>query len=195
MTGRVELTRKQNFIHIFARRSTIGLNTEIDMSTKSETTKQELLPAVIETRTAILQAASQLSHEEQNTVFLGVWSVKDLIAHLIGWDYANLAAAKDIQAGKLPGFYAHQDKDWKTFNAELVAKYKRDDFEELSALSRDSQGQLIEYLESIPPENIEKDFGVRTARNYKVTIERLMQAELKDGQEHLKQIQDFAATL
>ena len=112
---------------------------EIDMSKKSENlTMQELLLAIIKTRAAVLRAASQLSPEEQNTVFLGVWSVKDLIAHLVGWDFTNLAAAKDIQAGKLPEFYAHYDKDWKTYNAELVAKYKRDDFEELLALARDS---------------------------------------------------------
>ena len=165
------------------------------MSKKFENLKQELLSAVIETRTAALQAASGLSPAAQDTVFLGIWSVKDLIAHLIGWDFTNLAAAKGIQAGKLPEFYAHYDRDWKTFNAELVAKYKRDDFEELSALSRDSQGQLIAYLESVPAEAFEKDFGVRTGRNYKVTIARLMQAELKDGQEHLKQIQEFSATL
>ena len=70
------------------------------MNTKSQPSIQELLLAIIETRTAILQEASQLSHEEQNTVFLGVWSVKDLIAHLIGWDFTNLAAEKDIQARK-----------------------------------------------------------------------------------------------
>lgn len=163
------------------------------MSTKPETFKRELLSAVIETRAALLHAASQLPLEAQDTVFLGIWSVVDLIAHLIGWDFANLAAAKDIQSGKLPEFYAHYDKDWKTFNANLVAKYKRDDFDELLALARDSQGQLIEYLESIPTENFEKDFGVRTRRNYKVTIARLMQAELKDGQEHLEQIRGFAA--
>ena len=166
---------------------------EIDMSKNPQTSNQELLSAVIETRTFLLQAASQLSPAAQDTVFLGVWTVKDLIAHLIGWDFANLAAAKDIQAGKLPKFYAHQDKDWKTFNAALVVKHKRDDFEELLALARESQGQLIEYLESIPVENIKKDFGVRTGRKYKVTIARLLQAELKDGREHLKQIQEFSA--
>ena len=162
---------------------------------KSKFNKSELLSAVIETRTVLLHAASELSPTAQDTVFLGVWSVQDLIAHLIGWDFANLAAAQDIQVGKLPEFYAHYDRDWKTFNAELVEKYKRDDFEELSALSRDSQGQLIAYLESVPAEAFEKDFGVRTGRNYKVTIARLMQAELKDGQEHLEQIQEFSATL
>ena len=162
---------------------------------KSKLNKSELLSAVIETRTAVLQAASRLSPTAQDTVFLGVWSVKDLIAHLIGWDFANLAAAKDIQAGKLPDFYAHYDEDWKTFNAKSVAKYKRDDFEELLALSRDSQGQLIAYLEGVPAEAFEKDFGVRSARNEVVTIAGLMQAELKDGQEHLKQIQDFVEKL
>ena len=167
---------------------------KIDMSKKSENlTNQELLSAVIETRTALLHAASQLSHEEQNTVFLGTWSVVDSIAHLIGWDFANLVAAKDIQAGKLPEFYTHYDEDWETFNAESVAKYKRNDFEELSALARDSLGQLIEYLESIPTETIEKDFGVRSERDEKVTVLHLLQAELKDGEEHLKQIQAFLA--
>jgi len=88
----------------------------------------------------------------------------------------------------LPEFYAHYDKDWKTFNAELAAKYKRDDFDELLALARDSQSQLIEYLESIPAEAFEKDFGVRSGRGTRVTIARLLQTELKDEQEHLEQI-------
>lgn len=165
------------------------------MSTKSETRKRELLSGLIETRAAILHAASQLSPETQNTIFLGVWSVVDLIAHLVGWDFTNLSAAKGIQAGKLPEFYSHYDKDWKTYNAELVAKYKRDDFEELLTLARDAHSQLIVYLESIPAEAFEKDFGVRSGRNYRVTIARLLQAEWKDEQEHLEQIRKFSATL
>ena len=78
------------------------------------------------------------------------------------------------------------------YNAELAAKYKRDDFEELLALARDSHGQLIAHLETISAEAFEKDFGVRAGR-YKVTIARLLQAELKDEKDHLKQISDFAA--
>lgn len=165
------------------------------MSIKSEADKHGLLSNLIETRIAILQEASQLSPMAQDTVFLGIWSVKDLIAHLVGWDFTNLPASNDIQSGKLPEFYAHYDKDWKTYNAELVAKYKRDDFEELLALPRDSHSQLIAYLETVPAEVFEKDFGVRSGRNYKITIARLLRAELKDEQEHLKQIQDFAAEL
>ena len=165
------------------------------MNKKFETLKQELLSGLIETRTTILQEASQLSPTAQDTVFLGIWSVMDLIAHLVGWDFANLAAAKDIQAGKLPEFYAHYDKDWKTYNAELVSKYKRDDFEELLALARDSQDQLIAYLESVPAEAFEQDFGVRSGRGTRVTIARLLQAELGDEQEHLRQIREFKKRL
>ena len=75
------------------------------MNAKSETLKGELLSSLLETRGAILHKASQLSPEAQDTVFLGVWAVVDLIAHLAGWDFTNMAAAKDIQAGKLPEFY------------------------------------------------------------------------------------------
>jgi len=164
------------------------------MRTDSEILKSELLSNLIATRTAIINEASQLLPKSQDTVFLGGWSVKDLIAHLVGWDFTNLAAAKDIQAGKLPEFYSHHDKGLKTYNASLVAKYNRDDFNELLALARDSHGQLITYLENLPAEAFEKDFGVRAGR-YKITIARLLQAEWKDEQEHLKQIQDFKESL
>jgi len=43
------------------------------MSAKSENIKGELLSAVLETRTALLQAASQLSLEARDAVFLGAW--------------------------------------------------------------------------------------------------------------------------
>jgi len=95
----------------------------------------QILSNFSDTRTAILNEVMQLPPDARDMVFLGVWSVKDLIAHLIGWDFTNLAAAKDIQTGKLPEFYAHYDKNWKSYNAKLVAKYKRHDFDELLALA------------------------------------------------------------
>lgn len=76
-----------------------------------------------------------------------------------------------------------------------MAKYKRDDFDELLAFVHDSHRQLIEYLETVPPEAFEKDFGVRSGRGTRVTIARLLQAEWKDEKEHLEQIRDLAAKL
>ena len=160
------------------------------MNTKAQAKKKQLLVELQETRTGILKEAAVLSAEKQDVIFLGIWSVKDLLAHLAGWDYTNLDASKAVLAGELPSFYEHHSRDWQTYNAMLVAKYKRDSFKELLALVKISQQELFEFLQSVVPESFSKDFGVRF-RGYKVTIQRLLEAEIKDEQAHCQQIKDF----
>jgi hypothetical protein len=161
------------------------------MPTKSQVLRKEnILSALLETRQNILAEASGLSALQQNQVFLATWSVKDLLAQLIGWDETNLASVKSVLAGQLPAFYQYHDRDWQTYNAILVRQHKRDCFEELLATAKDSQEELIGFLHIIPPENFTKDFGIRF-RGYKVTVQRLLEAEWKDEQTHLQQIHDF----
>ncbi len=161
------------------------------MPTKSQIhRKVQILSALVEARQNILAKVSALSEAQRDYIFLGIWSIKDLLAHLAGWDYTNLEAVKEILAAKLPTFYARYDHDWKTYNAMLVAKYKPDSFEELIALIKRSQRELIDLLETLPPEAFNKDFGVRFRGN-KLTIRRLLEAELKDEQVHLQQLVDF----
>jgi hypothetical protein len=131
------------------------------VSAKAQAKKEKIISELIETRRKILDAASSLSPEKQDEVFLGVWSVKDLLAHLVGWDFTNLEAAKSLLAGQLPSFYSYYDRDWKTYNARLVAEYKRDDFAELLSSVEDSLQQLTDFLETIPAEEFDKDRGVR----------------------------------
>ncbi len=152
--------------------------------------KADTLSSLLETRKNILMEASKLSGPQRNQVFLGIWSVKDLLAHLIGWDETNLRAAKSVLKGKLPSFYKYHDHDWQTYNARLVKKHKRDSFKELLASAKDSQQKLLQFLQTSPPENFNRDFGVRF-RGYKVTIERLLDAEAGDEQVHRQQILDF----
>jgi hypothetical protein len=123
------------------------------MPTKSQIhRKVQILSALVEARQNILAKVSALSEAQRDYIFLGIWSIKDLLAHLAGWDYTNLEAVKEILAAKLPTFYARYDHDWKTYNAMLVAKYKPDSFEELIALIKRSQRELIDLLETLPPE-------------------------------------------
>lgn len=161
-----------------------------EMGKKVEAQKIELVSNLVNVRKGIFEEASAIPPEKQDRVCLGVWSVKDLLAHLAGWDYTNLAAARDILAGKLPEFYAHIDRDWKTYNASLVEKYKQDDFSELLTLVSTSHQQLVDYLKTLPAEVFNRDTGVRSS-GCKVTIARLLQAETRDEQVHLQQIQEF----
>ena len=160
------------------------------MSAKAQIKKEQVIRELQETRQIILSEIDVLSAKDRNMVFLGIWSVRDLLAHLAGWDFTNVEAIKSVLAGKLPAFYEHRDRDWQTYNAMLVRKYRMNSFRELRTTVKTSQKKLIEYLQTIPPEYFNKDFGVRF-RGYKVTIQRLLEADIKDGQIHLQQIVDF----
>jgi hypothetical protein len=165
--------------------------TEGELATQSQIRrKSQILSNLIETRQDILAEASRFSEAQHDQAFIGIWSIKDLFAHLIGWDKTNLAATKAVLKGNLPSFYAYRDPDWKTYNAMLVKKHKKGSLEQLVATAQASQKKLVDFLESIPPEQFNKDFGVRF-RGYRVTIQRLLEAELEDEQTHLQQVSDF----
>lgn len=155
--------------------------------------KEQVIAALVNTRSKLLVAATSLPAVQQDQVFLGVWSVKDLLAHLVGWDYANLEAVRAILAGRLPAFYTHYDHDWQTFNAQLIAEYRKEDLSELCEAARASHQQLVEYVSTVPAEAFDDDRGVRF-KGYKVTIGRTLQFEAEDEKVHLDQITSFAAS-
>lgn len=160
------------------------------MSSQAQIRKDQIISGLIDTRNRILNAASELSPAEQDQVFLGIWSVKDLLAHLIGWDYSNLEASEAVLEGQLPGFYSYRDRDWTSYNARLVAEHRREDFEELLVAVNASHRKLINFLQTIPAEEFDRDREVRF-RRYKVTISCLLQAEIKDEERHYQQIKAF----
>jgi hypothetical protein len=160
------------------------------VSTRDQATRDEIITGLVEARECILAAASAVPPAKQDEVFLGVWSMKELLAHLVGWDHANLQAAQEILGNRLPSFYAHRDRGWKSYNESLVARYKREDYAELLVSVEDSHRELIDYLRTVPAEEFDRDRGLRAGR-YKVTIARLLRAETDDEKQHCAQIQEF----
>jgi hypothetical protein len=155
-----------------------------------EEKKAKLLSGLVDTRKKILALVSSLSPEDQNRPFLGSWSAKDLLAHLAGWDETNLKAAKEILENELPSFYADHDRDWATYNAKLVAEFGIENYEEQLNLARETQARLLEFLKELPADELWVDRGIR-ARGWKVTIGRLLEAEMSDEEEHLEQLNRF----
>jgi hypothetical protein len=160
------------------------------MKLKIEAKKDQILAEFINVRKAILETVCEYPATIHEQVFLGFWSTKDLLAHLIGWDFTNLEAAREVQSGRLPNFYTYIDKDWSSYNSLLVIQYKQDDFDSLISCLKDSHKQLVAYLETLPVEDFFKDWGVRY-KGIKVTISRLLVAETKDEKVHLEQIRTF----
>ena len=160
------------------------------MSAKAEDKKEELISSLIEVRGKILQAVKNSPPEKHDAAFLGTWSIKDLLAHLVGWDYANLLAVIEISSGQVPSFYQFYDRDWSGFNAHLIGTYKRDDLTKLIRSAKDSHRVLLECLKNLPAVEFPKDRGLRF-KGYKIIISRLLQVEIEDEKEHLNQINEF----
>jgi len=163
------------------------------MKSTPEARKQELVADLTAARSEILEAVLTLPPAAQEETFLGIWSAHDIVAHLVGWDHANQEAVEAIRAGRLPAFYAAYDPDWRTFNAGLVTRHKRPTLEQTVADARASHRALIERLEALPAGELNRDYGVRSARGRRVTIAMLLTVEARDEHKHSSQIRAFAA--
>jgi hypothetical protein len=155
------------------------------MHGKAQARKDRLIADLTEARRFILDTVSALSPAQQDEVFLGAWSVKDLLAHLVGWDYANLEAIQAVRAGRRPAYWAHYDRDWKTFNAHLVATYRREEMADLLAEIALSHRQLIDAVEAVPAEELYLEQGQES-------VAAILRVEVRDEREHGRQIREFA---
>lgn len=152
--------------------------------------REVLISSLSDTRREILDCASTCAVEDSHRVFLGTWSLLDLLAHLTGWDHANVEAIQAVQAGRLPLFYRFHDRGWQSYNATLVRKYRRASLEEQIGQAASSHLRLMEELGDVPSEDIDRDFCVRF-RGFRITVGRLMEGEGRDEAEHLAQVKKF----
>ena len=155
-----------------------------------EEKKATLISNLNDTRSSILEAAASIPNNRVDEAFVGSWGILELLAHLRGWDLTNIQAARDILSGKLPDFYAESDKDWASYNAKLVSQHRQADLESMIASVDSSRSDLVALLKKLDANDIFGDHGMRWG-NYKVTIARLIEADIKDGVEHLDQIRQF----
>jgi len=160
------------------------------MQKTQEEKKRELIDGLLAARSSILEMVLALSPEQRDVVYLGEWSVKDLLAHLVGWDITNFQAVNQILKGVYPSFFQFYDKDWRSYNARLVAEYKVEPFEALLAELYDSHQQLIACLEALPASDL-LNRKVLRANGRSVTIRNLLKAEATDESQHALQLREF----
>jgi uncharacterized protein with NAD-binding domain and iron-sulfur cluster len=159
-----------------------------------ERAKRDLLRSLVAARQAILKQARALPPSGQSVIFLGGWTARHLVAHLIGWDHTNLQAAAEIRRHKVPSFFRYHDRDWATYNAALVRRHNRGSYCNLVAAAARSSDRLIAELEQIPASEFFLDSGLRN-RGWKVTIGRLLAAEANDENIHAAQLRKFRTKL
>jgi hypothetical protein len=155
--------------------------------------KSSLLKAFQDNRQVLLAIARKWPADRVEEVFLGEWSLLDMLAHLSGWDDANREAVTAVQAGRLPEFYAHKDADWRSFNASHVSKYRCPTLAKQIALVERTFGSLMDTLVTLDAEAFHRDFGVRY-KGWKVIVSRLVESELHDERTHLEQMKAWLSS-
>jgi hypothetical protein len=159
-----------------------------------EEKKRRWIDELLAARGGLLDAVKAFPEERQGEAFLGSWSVKDLLAHLAGWDFTNLQAIQEVLAGQYPSFFQFYDKDWQSYNARLVERYKIEPFSALLEEVEASHRQLIAFLESLSAEALVSG-KARSPKGRTITIRSLLRAEASDERQHADQVNAFLGSL
>ena len=103
--------------------------------------KREMLEHLIRAREELLAAIEGLSETEMTMLpVAGVWTIKDILAHISGWAAWDLAGIGTILAGERPDFSAIQDVD--TFNGRLVAERSTWSLDQVLAIVRETMRHI-----------------------------------------------------
>ena len=83
-----------------------------------------------------------------------LWTVKELLAHLAGWDDATILALQALQAGNEPPLLAMRGIDF--YNAQTVAERAELNYDQIVKEWEMVREQLVKLLNELPDELISK---------------------------------------
>jgi len=109
-------------------------------------------------RAEFLDALDRIPDERRVEVWYGTWSLKDILAHLVGWQEANAIGLDQMANGErptIPGWEGDTDQ----FNAKTVERFRDESWERvLGALrvTRERHDEVARSLEGrIDPSRLE----------------------------------------
>lgn len=88
------------------------------------TSKEELLQRAIREYTALHTALRGLNEQQMAEVWLGTWSVKDIVAHMAGWHREMMPALERMARGERPFPEGASYEDVDAWNAKFAAAAK-----------------------------------------------------------------------
>jgi hypothetical protein len=114
--------------------------------------KDELLLAAAREYKAFHEALHGLNEEQMAEVWLGTWSIKEIVAHMIGWHREMLPALERIARGErpVPDGVSYDDVD--AWNARFAAAGKGVEITDLLLDLDRSHEDFMLAADRLPPE-------------------------------------------
>ncbi len=102
------------------------------------------------------QMLAHLNEIDKNRKIYPLWTVREIIAHLSGWDDASIAFIRSLMAGKEPATPAARGVD--IYNAETVSTRETLSYDQIYREYLETRRILMDLIRSIPEELIAQNF-------------------------------------
>ncbi len=146
----------------------------------------ELITLIRETSTRMELLLAQLSVAEINQPgAVGVWSVKDVLAHIAFWERYAANIIRDAMRGSTPVLAA--DDETERSNASVVAQYYQRSLAAVIADWQQAREDLLEAIEDLDDEDLNDPDRFPWSEG-RTLLDRLAGNSFDHEQEHIEQI-------
>jgi hypothetical protein len=138
-------------------------------------------------RTAMTQLAYEVPEQLRDAMVSEEWTIKDVIAHISGWDTYTIHSLKAFLRGDIPEWGG----DVEDFNRQQIESRSGLSWEELVAEFEDTGYKMVQAYSQVPGILWEKPIWP----DQEITPKQSLQDDIYHyGQEHLPQFQILAQT-
>ncbi len=119
-----------------------------------------------------------------------LWSPRDVVAHLIGWNRYIIEGSNQIRRGELPFYDIDPGEDYSKVNAVLVLEYSSTDRQEMLDELQVSAQELKQFIRSLDSSEWSRDYGVRH-KGAIITIQNTVDELIEDYDIHKERIKEW----
>ncbi len=115
--------------------------------------REELIETLNRARNTMLPLLAEI---DLNRKIYPLWTIREMLAHLSGWDDAVIAFMNSLIAGNIPATPAARGID--VYNAETVATREGLDYDHIYREYIQTRKVVLDLLEKIPEEKITQEY-------------------------------------
>ena len=149
--------------------------------------KRDKLLGVLES--SRFKMLEQLKKIEVNREVYALWTVREILAHLSGWDNVVISFIQAIRIGQVPSTLGSQSID--QYNAVSLADRKDQNYDQIFREFVEIRAGLIELIKQIPEEEIDVQYILPWGSNG--TLEDILSIWGSHEEEHAYDVKKIIA--
>ena len=142
---------------------------------------ESLIDRFNQSQRKLIDAVSGLDEEKANQVWLGKWGVKQIVAHIAGWESAMTEALEKMAKGERPTAEGLDLSDTDGTNDLLVHRTAGKSWGHVLGDLEGAGAQFVRAVRSLPAERLEEG---KTGR-------RIIETIIGHPDEHVTEISDW----